>query len=121
MSLVALGTGVMFVLLSYGQYEANTDLTKIGGWVGFITAGLDGYTGLAELLNAEVERPILPDLTCSPESGRDLADLSRHYRRLGPGHRPGPVESATIGRAGPATGTLLNGTRNSSPRTLSWS
>ncbi len=64
MSLVALGTGVMFVLLSYGQYETNTNVTEIGGWVGFVTAGLGAYTALAELLNAEVERPILPtDLT----------------------------------------------------------
>lgn len=68
MSLVALGAGVMFAFLSYGQYAANTDLTRIGGWVGFVTAALAGYAALAELLNAELERPVLPT---------DLAWLTR--------------------------------------------
>ena len=60
LSLVTLGAGVMFVLLSVGYYRDAPNALKGGGWIGFITAGMAWYGALAELLNAEFEQPILP-------------------------------------------------------------
>ncbi len=60
MSLVALGATVMFALLGVGQYADNSDITQAGGWVGLVTAALGGYAALAELVNAELQRPVLP-------------------------------------------------------------
>lgn len=59
-SLVTLGAGVMFVLLSIGYYGESANAMRAGGWIGFITAGLAWYEALAELLNAEYEHPVLP-------------------------------------------------------------
>ncbi len=60
LSLVSLGAGAMFVLLSYGYYRDSSNALRIGGWIGFVTAGLAWYSALAEMLNAEFERPLLP-------------------------------------------------------------
>jgi len=68
MSLIALGSGAMFVLLSVGQYATDNTSINIGGWIGLVTAGLGAYLALAELLNAEFERVVLPE---------DLATLTQ--------------------------------------------
>jgi len=60
LSLVTLGAGVMFILLSIGYYGDSTDALRAGGWIGFITAAIAWYGALAEMLNAEFEQPILP-------------------------------------------------------------
>ncbi len=65
LSLISLGAAAMFVLLSIGYYRDRTALTDsnflvVGGWVGFVTAGLTWYGALAHLLNVEFERPVLP-------------------------------------------------------------
>lgn len=60
LSLVTLGAGVMFVLLSIGYYGDSVNALKAGGWIGFLTAGLAWYGALAEMLNAEFEQPVLP-------------------------------------------------------------
>ncbi len=60
LSLVTLGAGVMFILLSIGYYGDSTNALRAGGWIGFITAGLAWYAALAEMLNAEFEQAVLP-------------------------------------------------------------
>ena len=62
LSLVTLGAGVMFVLLSIGYYSDSTTALQASGWIGFITAVLALYGALAEMLNAEYEHHVLPDL-----------------------------------------------------------
>lgn len=58
--LVTLGAGVMFVVLAIGYFVGDTSYVKAGGWIGFVTAVLAWYSALAEMLNAEFERPVLP-------------------------------------------------------------
>lgn len=60
LSLLSLGTAAMFVLLSIGYYRDSPDALQVGGWIGFVTAGLAWYAALAETLNAEFEEPVLP-------------------------------------------------------------
>ncbi len=60
LGLISLGAGAMFVLLAIGYYRTADTPLKIGGWIGFVTAGLAWYAALAEMLNAEFERPVLP-------------------------------------------------------------
>jgi succinate-acetate transporter protein len=60
LALVSLGATVMFVVLSIGHYAGENDLVNIGGWVGFATSGLAWYAALAELLNIEFKREVLP-------------------------------------------------------------
>lgn len=73
-SLVSLGSAVMLALLAIAYFGGGTTFRDIGGWVGFVTAGLAWYASLAEILNLEYRRPILPtDWTW--------------FRRTRPGHR----------------------------------
>ena len=58
--LISLGFTAMFVLLSIGAYATNDTLMNIGGWIGFVTAGVAWYTAFAEMINAEFESQILP-------------------------------------------------------------
>jgi len=60
LSLVSLGAGLMFLFLSIAYYRDSENVLRIGGWIGFITAGLAWYSALAEMLNAEFEEPVLP-------------------------------------------------------------
>jgi hypothetical protein len=60
LGLLSLGMGVMFVFLSIGYYRDTENALRIGGWAGFITAGLAWYAALAEMLNREFEEPVLP-------------------------------------------------------------
>lgn len=60
LSLVTLGAGAMFVLLSIAYYSDRERVLEAGGWVGFVTAGVAWYTALAEMLNAEFKQPVLP-------------------------------------------------------------
>ena len=60
LGLISLGFTAMFVLLSVGAYASNDTLINIGGWIGFVTAGVAWYTAFAEMINAEFESEILP-------------------------------------------------------------
>ncbi len=58
--MVALGAAIMFALLGISYYADSADVLTAGGWVGFVTCGLAGYAALAEMVNIEFERPVLP-------------------------------------------------------------
>ena len=60
LALVTMGATLMFALLSIGTYRESTDWLKAAGWVGFATAGLAWYSALAEMVNSEFKRPVLP-------------------------------------------------------------
>jgi succinate-acetate transporter protein len=52
-----------FALLAAGAGSGNTNVRKVGGYFGFLTALGAFYTGIAELVNEEYGRHILPGLT----------------------------------------------------------
>jgi succinate-acetate transporter protein len=60
LGLVSLGAGLMFLFLSIAYYRDSENVLRVGGWIGFVTAGLAWYSALAEMLNAEFETPVLP-------------------------------------------------------------
>ena len=57
---MSLGATAMFVLLGIAHYADSTDVLKAGGWVGFVTPGPPWYSALADMVNVEFERPLLP-------------------------------------------------------------
>ncbi len=60
LGLVSLGAAVMFTLLSIGHYAGSTNWIEIGGWIGFATAIAAWYAVLAEMINVEFDREVLP-------------------------------------------------------------
>lgn len=51
---------VTFLLLALAEYFESTGLTKIGGYVGLLTALLAWYTAAAGVLNTADRPPVLP-------------------------------------------------------------
>ena len=49
-----------FVVLAIGAFEANATVTKVGGWLGLVTAAVALYTSFAGVTAATYGRPILP-------------------------------------------------------------
>ncbi len=49
-----------FVFLAIGAYAASDSMTKIGGWLGLITAVIAWYTSLAGVMNATAKRVVFP-------------------------------------------------------------
>jgi succinate-acetate transporter protein len=50
-----------FLLLALGKFASNGDsLTKIGGWLGFVTAILAWYASMAAVTNATFKRIVFP-------------------------------------------------------------
>jgi succinate-acetate transporter protein len=58
-----------FFLLAAGTASGNENVTKAAGYIGFFTAVGAFYTGVAELINEEWGRHVLPGLSprCTPE------------------------------------------------------
>src|SRR5947209_15187646 len=57
---VLLALTVTFILLGIGNSGADPDIIKAGGYAGLVTAALAWYTALAELMEANYGRAILP-------------------------------------------------------------
>lgn len=74
LALVSLGAGAMFAFLAIGHYAGEANVIKIGGWVGFVTSGVGWYAALAELVNIEFERTVLPT---DADSFRELTQRAR--------------------------------------------
>ncbi|HZJ88043.1 MAG TPA: acetate uptake transporter [Sphaerochaeta sp.] len=50
----------LFFLLAIGDFTANTLFTRIGGWVGIVCGALAIYTSLAQVINQQYGRQVLP-------------------------------------------------------------
>jgi succinate-acetate transporter protein len=57
---VFVALAVTFVLLTWGAFAQNADLTRIGGWAGLATAAIAWYTSAAGVTGATFGRQILP-------------------------------------------------------------
>lgn len=51
---------ITFVLLTIGAFEANTNVNKVGGWVGVATAAFAFYASGAGVINDTFKKPLLP-------------------------------------------------------------
>ena len=49
-----------FLFLAIGAYAASNSMTKIGGWLGLITAVVAWYTSFAGVMNATSKRVVFP-------------------------------------------------------------
>jgi uncharacterized protein len=49
-----------FLFLTLGKFGSGDELTKIGGWLGFVTAILAWYASFAAVTNATYKRIVLP-------------------------------------------------------------
>ena len=49
-----------FLFLTFGAYGASTSMTKVGGWLGLITAVLAWYASFAGVFNATAKRAVMP-------------------------------------------------------------
>ena len=49
-----------FLFLCIGAYDASTNVTKAGGWLGLVTAVLAWYASFAAVTNATFKRVVLP-------------------------------------------------------------
>jgi len=49
-----------FFFLFLGEYTTTTGLTRVGGWLGMLTALAAWYTSMAGVMNATAKRVILP-------------------------------------------------------------
>jgi succinate-acetate transporter protein len=51
---------VTFIFLTIGELGTNTNMSKIGGWLGILTAVLAWYASFAVVTNATYKRTLLP-------------------------------------------------------------
>ncbi|MET3806319.1 succinate-acetate transporter protein [Nakamurella sp. UYEF19] len=49
-----------FLFLTIGAFGASTGMTKVGGWLGLVTAALAWYGSMAGVMNATAKRLVLP-------------------------------------------------------------
>jgi succinate-acetate transporter protein len=49
-----------FLFLAFGAYAASSSMTRIGGWLGLLTAVIAWYTSLAGVMNATAKRVVFP-------------------------------------------------------------
>ncbi|MFA7250515.1 MAG: hypothetical protein WC273_12890, partial [Dehalococcoidia bacterium] len=58
--LILTGTALTFAGLALGYGMARTDWLAAAGWMGLVTVALAAYTVLADLLNYNLRRNVLP-------------------------------------------------------------
>jgi succinate-acetate transporter protein len=51
---------ITFLLLAIGEYQANSSITHIGGYVGILTAIAAWYASAQAIINEAFGRPVLP-------------------------------------------------------------
>ena len=49
-----------FLFLTIGAFQSSESMTKVGGWLGLVTAVLAWYASLAGVVAATYRRPVLP-------------------------------------------------------------
>ncbi|MFI0941744.1 acetate uptake transporter [Streptomyces sp. NPDC021020] len=57
---VFVALSVTFVLLTVAEFEESTGITKVGGWLGLVTAVLAWYASFAVVTNSTWKRGVLP-------------------------------------------------------------
>ncbi|MCW2523722.1 MAG: hypothetical protein JWO63_2057 [Frankiales bacterium] len=62
---VLLALTVTFVLLTIGAFSETENVTKAGGYAGFVTAFLAGYASFAGVMNSTFKRTIIPTFPLS--------------------------------------------------------
>jgi succinate-acetate transporter protein len=55
-----------FALLSAGEFATSTDITRIGGWLGLVTAVLAWYASFAGVISFTFGREIVPTMPGGP-------------------------------------------------------
>ncbi|MFC4031318.1 acetate uptake transporter [Streptomyces polygonati] len=71
-----------FVVLTIAEFAQSTGTTKVGGWIGLVTAVCAWYASFAGVTNATWKRGVAPVFPAGT--------------RVGGGRRGGPVESAHV-------------------------
>jgi succinate-acetate transporter protein len=51
---------VTFIVLGIGDAGGNSSITKLGGWIGLVTAVVAWYASFAEVTNATWGRTVFP-------------------------------------------------------------
>ena len=51
---------VTFAFLTIGEFGGSSSMTKIGGWLGLLTALVAWYASFAGVLNGTAKRVIMP-------------------------------------------------------------
>jgi uncharacterized protein len=57
---------VTFVFLTIGAFNSNTNMNKIGGWVGIATAAAAWYASFGGVVNETFKKPIIPLMPLAP-------------------------------------------------------
>jgi len=57
---VFVALSVTFILLTIAEFNESTSITKVGGWIGLVTAVFAWYVSFAVVTNSTWKRPIIP-------------------------------------------------------------
>ncbi|MEY9963578.1 succinate-acetate transporter protein [Streptacidiphilus sp. MAP12-16] len=55
-----------FVVLAIGEFAKNDSITKVGGWLGLVTAALAWYASFAGVVSSTFGRAVLPTWPAKP-------------------------------------------------------
>jgi hypothetical protein len=69
-----------FVVLTIGEFAQSVTTTKVGGWIGLVTAVCAWYASFAGVTNSTWKRPVVP---VAPLAGRTFS-VGFHHRHGGP-------------------------------------
>jgi len=72
-----------FFFLFLGEYTTTTGLTRIGGWLGMLTALAAWYTSMAGVMNATAKRVILPVFPADETLRAGRGPANRPWRHRG--------------------------------------
>jgi hypothetical protein len=59
---------IAFVFLTIGAFNSNTDMNKIGGWVGIATAAAAWYASFGGVVNETFKKSVIPLMPLAPGS-----------------------------------------------------
>jgi hypothetical protein len=65
---VFLALDIAFIFLTIGAFDSSTNMNKIGGWVGIVTAAIAFYASAAGVINETHKKVILPVIPLAPRT-----------------------------------------------------
>ncbi|SDN07716.1 acetate uptake transporter [Actinacidiphila guanduensis] len=68
-----------FILLAVAEFDQSTAITKVGGWVGLVTAVLAWYASFAGVTNSTWKRTVLPLGTLTFSLGRSGGPVEEQH------------------------------------------